>query len=274
MATNTSVVRARRGFASLALRLIPTEHRSAAWSKAGELGLAVLGFLSYFLVRGAVVDRAGDALRHARDIIELESALHVFVEPSIQHWVLSYELIRQVCDFVYFWCDFPLIVAVGLVLFWRSRMGYLLLRDTLLTSGAAALLVYVLFPVAPPRFLTEWGFVDTLAIYSNLSYQAQSLRPFVNPFAAVPSLHVGWSLLMVVAVYRATPSRWWRGGVSAVFALQLLAVVGTGNHLFFDAVAGLAICLLALRVTERMQRSGYPTLRRRLDGWARLPDRV
>ena len=273
MATNHSVVRARRRAAHLALRLIPAEHRSAAWADVSELGFAVFGFLLYFLVRGAVVSRAGDALEHARQIIALEFALGIFIEPDVQRWVLSSEWLWRTFNFVYFWFDFPLIVAVGLVLFWRRRTEYMLLRDSLLVSGGLALILYFTFPVAPPRFLTEWGFVDTLAVFSNLSYQAQSMRPFVNPYAAVPSLHVGWALLLVVAVFRATPALIWRGPIAAIFVLQLVAVVGTGNHFVLDGVVGIAVCLTALWLTYRVHHSGYPTLRRRLHGWAHHPER-
>lgn len=272
MAPNHPVVRARRRAAHVALHLIPAEHRSAARADVAELGFAVFGFLLYFLVRGAVVSREADALSHAYQIIAFESALGIFVEPEVQRWVLSSEWLWRTFNFVYFWFDFPLIVAVGLVLFWRKRTEYMLLRDSLLTSGVLALLVYFTYPVAPPRFLPQYGFVDTLAVFSNLSYQAQSMRPFVNPYAAVPSLHVGWALLLVVSTFRATPRWEWRAAVAAIFALQLVAVVGTGNHFILDGVVGLAVCLAALWLTYRLHGAGYPLLRRRLGGWARHPE--
>lgn len=256
--------------ARVALRLIPAGHRAARWTDIGELGFAVIGFLAYFLVRGAVVTRAADALDHARDIVRLESGLGLFIEPQIQQWVLSSPWLWGIANFVYFWCDFPLIVAVGLLLFWRRRDQYTKLRDSLLLSGGFALVIYMTFPVAPPRFLTEWGFVDTLAVFSNLSYQAQSMHPFVNPYAAVPSLHVGWSLLLAVAVFRSTRHWYWRGGMLLVLAIQLVAVIGTGNHFIFDGLVGAAVCLAALEITDAMHRRGYPTVRRRIRTWSHL----
>jgi hypothetical protein len=162
---------------------------------------------------------------------------------------------------VYFWFDFPLIVGVGVVLFWRSRRHYTLLRDALLISGGFALVLYWSFPVAPPRYLSEWGFVDTLATFDNLSYQAQSMKPFVNPFAAVPSLHVGWSMLLAFTLFVATRNPWARAAGLGVFALQAIAVVATGNHYLFDALIGLLVCALAWRVARWLQDRGYPTLR-------------
>ena len=241
---------------------------SVVWFDLVELGLVVTGFLLYFLVRGGVVDRAGEALSHARWIIEEQRALGLFIEPPINAWALAASWRVRLFNFVYFWLDFPLIIGVALYLFWHSRRHYTLLRDALLLSGAFALVLYWVFPVAPPRYLPEWGFVDTMQEYAKLSYQAQSLRPFVNPFAAVPSLHVGWALLFAIVVCQV--SRRWpvRAAGASVLGLQTVAVLATANHFLFDALAGVAISLAALAVAHWLDRSGYPmirdSLRRRL----------
>jgi hypothetical protein len=269
MATNGSVVDVRRRAARSVLRVTSPHRDGVAWWDVSELGLVSVGFLAYFIVRGGVVDRTAEALANARGIVALERAYGFFIEPNVQMWVLSSELLWRTMNFVYFWFDFPLIVAVGLLLFWRRRREYTLLRDTLLLSGALALVVYYAYPVAPPRYLPEWGFVDTMALYSELSYQAQSLRPFVNPFAAVPSLHVGWAMLLVISVFRATRSVPARAGVVVVFGLQAVAVIGTGNHFVFDGIVGLSMCALALPLTFGLHRVGYPAMRRRIAQWAR-----
>jgi len=232
-----------------------------SWWDLSELGLVALGFLLYFLVRGAVSDATGIALENARNIIRLESDLGVFVEPQINEWARDTEWLRRLANFVYFWFDFPLIVGVGLIFFWRNRRWYTVLRDSLLISGGIALVLYWFFPVAPPRYMSEWGFLDTLEAYSNLSYQAQSMQPFVNPFAAVPSLHVGWSMLLVYAVFGATRSVAARLGVVGVFVLQVLSVVATANHYLFDGAVGLVVCAVGLWLALWMQRSGYPWMR-------------
>ncbi len=242
------------------------------WWDASELALVALGFLLYFLVRGAVADRTSDALAHAHDIVNLQFALGIFVEPAVQGWVLDHELARRGLNFVYFWLDFPLIVVAGLLMFWKRRNSYTLTRDAILVSGGIALVIYWAYPVAPPRFLTEWGFVDTLEVYDNLSYQAQSLQPFVNPYAAVPSLHVGWAALLAVGVFTATGNLWLRLGASVSFVLQSISVVGTGNHYILDGVAGLAVCAVALGVAVWLQRVGYPRIRRSLGSWAGVPE--
>ena len=236
-------------------------HRTKVlWWDLGEIGLFGLGFLAYFLVRGAVVDREVDAFANAHRIIDLQSSLRLWVEPTFQTWVLETELLMRAMNFVYFWLDFPLIIATGLLLFWRSRPNYTLLRDALLISGAFALVVYWTFPVAPPRYLDEYGFVDTLEQFANLSYQAQSMAPFVNPFAAVPSLHVGWAALLAAVIFRATSNPLYRLAAVAALLAQSVAVIGTANHYLFDGVVGLAVCVPAYAIALWLQRSGYPRL--------------
>jgi len=244
------------------------DRTNVAWFDLVELGLVALGFLLYFLVRGGVVDRPGDALEHARWIIQGQRAAGVFIEPLVNDWAMAAAWRVRLFNFVYFWLDFPLIIGVGLYLFWRSRRHYTLLRDALLISGAMALFLYWTFPVAPPRYLPEWGFVDTMQQYAKLSYQAQSLRPFVNPFAAVPSLHVGWAMLFAIVIFQVSQAPLVRAAGASVLGLQSVAVLATANHFLFDAAAGVVISLAALVAAYWLDRSGYPrirdSLRRRL----------
>ena len=232
-----------------------------AWFDLMEFGLAAFGFLCYFIVRGGVVDDAGAALDHARWIIAAQQSLGIFVEPAVNQWVLESAWRVRFVNFVYFWLDFPLIVGIAVVFFVRTRRHYTVLRDALLLSGAFALVMYWTFPVAPPRYLPEWGFVDTLAEFDNLSYQAQSMRPFVNPFAAVPSLHVGWSLILSIVIFDATRAFWARAAVLVVLGAQIVSVVGSANHFMFDAVVGALVSLAGLAFALWLQRGGYPRLR-------------
>ena len=242
-------------------RVTAPERAGLAWFDLIEFGLVAFGFLCYFIVRGGVVDDAGAAIEHARWIIDAQQSLGVFVEPAVNQWVLESAWRVRSVNFVYFWLDFPLIVGIAVVLFARSRRHYTLLRDALLISGGFALVMYWTFPVAPPRYLPEWGFVDTLAEFDNLSYQAQSMRPFVNPFAAVPSLHVGWSLILSIVIADATRALWARAVIFAVLGAQIVSVVGTANHFLFDAVVGALVSLAGLALARWLQRGGYPKVR-------------
>ena len=257
---------ARRQFLRYLRAAVASERTRSTSLHLSEAGLVVLAFFCYFLVRGGVIDRTGDALANARWIIDLQRSMGVFVEPAVNAWTLRAPWRIDLFNFIYFWLDFPLIAVIGVVLFWRSRHSYTLLRDALLTSGAFALVCYWAFPVAPPRFLPEWGFVDTLQEFAALSYQAQSLRPFVNPFAAVPSLHVGWSLLLTIVLFRSTRRASVRLAGMAMLILQSIAVIATANHYLFDATLGVVVSLCGLVVAVWLQRAGYP----RASAWLRL----
>ena len=240
----------------------------------GELGLVALAFLLYFLVRGNVVDRDAEALAHGHAIVNLEKSLGIYWEADLQRAILDSKALVRLFDAIYFWLDFPLITALGIGMYIFRRRQYTFARDALLVSGGVALIIYHLFPVAPPRLLPESGLIDTLARYSHLSYQAQSTQTFVNPYAAVPSLHVGWAFLLAVTAVWAWPRNrlvWMLAALHPVS--QSAATVFTGNHYFFDAAAGLGVAAAGLTFAMAMQRWGYGALRRTLgSGMRRLPD--
>jgi hypothetical protein len=247
---------------SILERAAAAVQRRRVYRDVFEITLVAFAFLLYFLVRGAVVDRHDDALRHANDIIDLERSLGIFWEPRLQEVVLHRQFLIDMFNFIYFWLDFPLIVAVGFWLYFFHRHEYTVARDALLLSGAIALVIYNVFPVMPPRLLPSGEFVGTIEKYNDLSYQAQSLQAFVNPYAAVPSLHFGWAMIIGGAWLFTVrnPLRWL--GALLPWA-QLAAIVFTANHFIFDAIVGCVVCLAGLGLALALQRWGYPWLRMR-----------
>jgi hypothetical protein len=248
---------------------IGTESRTSAWferpylREAGELALVALAFLLYFIVRGQVVDRPDVALAHAREVVSIERDLGMFSEAAWQDAILDSKPAVRFWNFVYFWLDFPLIAALGILMYVTRRPEYTFTRDAILFSGAIALLVYNLYPVAPPRLLEGAGVIDTLRAYDNLSYQAQSTQFFVNPYAAVPSLHVGWSFLVAAGVLMAYGRLWWVWPLALLHpALQSASTIFTGNHFFLDGAAGIAAAAAGACLALGMRRWGYPALRR------------
>jgi hypothetical protein len=248
---------------------IESDARSSAWferpyiRELGELGLVALAFLLYFIVRGQVVDHPDLALAHARDVATLERDLGIFNEAAWQGAVLDSTLLVRFWNFVYFWLDFPLIAALGVLMYLTRRQEYTFTRDAILFSGAIALVVYNLYPVAPPRLLEGAGVIDTLQAYDNLSYQAQSTQFFVNPYAAVPSLHVGWSFLIAAGVLMAYGRLWWVWPLALLHPLlQSASTIFTGNHFFLDGAAGIAVAVAGASFAVAMRRWGYPALRR------------
>ncbi len=223
-----------------------------------ELALVALAFLLYFVVRANVIDRPDEALANAQSLIDIEISLGIFVEAAWQSTALESSLLVRLANFVYFWLDFPLVIVIGLLFFLRKRCHYSFTRDALLASGALALVAYNFFPVAPPRLVPEAGVIDTLQVFNNLSYQAQSTEFFVNPYAALPSLHVGWAVLLAIGLVRAYPGSRLVLGLALMHPVsQTMATVVTGNHYFIDAAAGLAAAAFGLAVALLLQKFGY-----------------
>lgn len=228
-----------------------------------ELSLAALAFLLYFVVRANVIDRPDLALANARELIEVERTLGIFAEAAWQRWALDNYPAVELSNLAYFWLDFPLIGALGLLMYFRRRRHYTFTRDALLSSGALALACYALLPLAPPRLMPGAGIIDTLQAYSNLSYQAQSTSFFVNPYAALPSLHVGWAFLIAIGVAAAFPGNRWVLALAVLHPItQWVSTVITGNHYFLDGVAGLVAAAGGLAMAWAMQRWGYPAITR------------
>jgi len=221
-----------------------------------EAGIALVAGCVYFLIRGSVADRADEAMSRAVGMIDLERALGLFWEPRVQGWILDSRPLIDLANGIYFWTHMPVIVLSAVWLYWRRRSVYRRIRNAFVVSAALALALYFLIPVAPPRFFPELGFVDTMALYAEANYQAQEVGPFVNAYAAVPSLHFGWALLIGVAWWWARPGG--RVGGLLVGALaaglvggQFLAIIATGNHFVLDAAAGTAVAAIALAVVVR-----------------------
>ena len=215
-----------------------------------ELAIVCLGALIYFLVRGAVVERFDEAVSNATGLIAIERSLGVFWESEMQRWVLASPLLVDFLNGAYFWGHMPVIGIIAVLLFTRSRAVYRFTRNTFVISASIALIFYAFFPVAPPRLLPEYGFVDTLALYGNASYQAQELGPFINPYAAVPSLHFGWATLLSVGLWRARSRSRNRHLLLLVAILlpvtQFFAVILTANHFILDLVVGAGVATLAV----------------------------
>jgi hypothetical protein len=253
-------------------RLVETVSRNRVYRDVFEIALVAFAFLLYFLVRGSVVDRDAEALRNALNVIDIEQSLGFFWEPDLNAAILGYAALIQFFNAVYFWLDFPLIVALGLwMYFFGHRHEYTVARDALLASGAIALVVYHLFPVAPPRLVEGFGFVDTIQQYTGLAYQAESTAPFVNPYAAMPSLHYGWAVLVGGVLIWTTKNLWLRALGVAMPVLQFTSILFTANHYILDAMAGLVVAVLGLLVAMALQEWGYAAIRRLASGVMGVP---
>lgn len=213
---------------------------------AKQIFFVVLGALFYFGVRGLTEGSPHEAVRRGREILEWERRLGIDIEQRAQDLITDSDTLVTLANWVYIWLHWPIIILTLLWLHRTRRLDYLILRNAMFVSGAIGLVIFALYPVAPPR-LADPGFVDTVTELSK-SYRILQPPALVNKYAAVPSLHVGWNLLVGIAVYRAA-TRWWLRALAAAGpAAMTAAVIFTANHYVIDAVAGAAVALAGLAI--------------------------
>lgn len=206
-----------------------------------EVGLVVGLYLMYRHIRFLVRDRQLEAFANAADVVRWEQALGIFHELSLQRRVLSSDELVAFLGRYYATAHFPVTVAVVLWIFvCHRRTVYPALRFLMVTVTLSALVLHVVFPLAPPRMMNHLGFVDTLAVYGPDIYSTSAARSTANQFAAMPSLHFGWAVIVAWAVMQAVPNRW--GALAWLHpAITLLAITATANHYWLDSIVALAL---------------------------------
>lgn len=221
-----------------------------------ELGFVALGFTGYLLVGWATADRTAEAVANAREVLAVEQSLGIDVEHAAQAATSGAgPWLTQLAAGVYVFGYLPVVVAATLWLYLRHRESYRTLRTALLASGAVGLLVYALFPCAPP-WMTDSRFSDTV---STASLQAFARPPgIMNEVGAMPSFHCAWLTLAACVVITATRSAVVRGLCVALPLAMFVAVVVTGNHWVLDVPAGLALAAFGLLVAARMPAAHHP----------------
>jgi membrane-associated phospholipid phosphatase len=195
--------------------------------------ILAVAYLAYYLARHAA-DDARPAFENARHLMRFEESLGILGELSLQSATISYELLLHVSNVIYFYGHWPLIIGIGAFLFVKKPHVYTITRNAFLISGAVSLIFFALFPVAPPR-LSMAGIVDTLSMTVPVDYDNS---PLVNPYAALPSLHVGWCLVLSLGIFIAFRRRLVRVLAALITPAMLMATVITGNHFFIDGIFG------------------------------------
>lgn len=228
-----------------------------------QLSLFVLAYGLYELVRG-VVD-GNDAARaswNATRVTDLERALHVFVEPQVQAWALQRYWLIDIADAIYL--NAHTIVTVGALAFiyMRRNDSFYFVRNTFMIAMAIALVGYALYPTAPPRLMPQWGFVDTVQQFTGVTVQYGPGSDLLNLYAAIPSMHVCFALLVAWPMTRLVRRRAVRIAWGLYPLLIAWVVVATGNHYLTDVVLGaLTAGLSALAAKQLLARA-------RPDVWA------
>jgi len=222
----------------------------AAFSR--EVVIVAGAMVAYFGIRNRTAGGAAVAFENAELIERLERWAGLAWEHWLQSLVIGSDSLVTIANWVYIWGHWPVVLGSAVILFLTRRPRYHLLRDALIVSGVIGFAFFALFPVAPPR-LADPGLVDTVTLHSG-AYRALQPPGLTNQFAAFPSLHAGWNVLVGIALYEAFTSRVVRAFAVVMPVAMSLAVVLTANHYLVDVVAGVLVVLLALRLTRAAAR--------------------
>lgn len=205
-----------------------------------QVSLFGLAYLGYRLVRGVVEGNANEAFAHARDLISLERGMHLFVEPSIQTWASGSHLVMVVSSWIYVNAQTSVTIGALLYLYLKHNKSFYFVRNMFMIAMGIALIGYVVFPTAPPRFMPEWGFVDSVADFTHVSINAHSssINAITNLYAAVPSMHVAFALMIGWTLARLVRSPLARVAWMAYPFMMAFVIIVTANHFIFDALLG------------------------------------
>jgi hypothetical protein len=209
-----------------------------------------LGYGVYEIIQGAApVHKDPAAFSNSHDVARLESHLHIDIERSINHFTNAHTVLAYLAGYYYDSMHYVITPLVLGWLWWQRPAVYARWRSALVTASMGALVVFWLWPVAPPRMALH-GIVDTLVSRHILGTVAKSgsTGGLVNQYAAMPSLHVGWAFWCAAAVVGTTKTRWhhlaWLYPVATT-----VVVLATGNHYLLDGVGGIAFITLGFAVT-------------------------
>lgn len=230
-----------------------------------EVVLIAVGYAVYTVIRDTVPAHRATAYRNAYDIVRWERDLGILHEQNVNHWLLRTHWLVDAADYWYATAHFAVTLAVAAWIIWRRPRHARALRIAWYSTNLYALIGFAFYPLAPPRYfdgshagLPDLGFVDTIMRYGIWGSVGKkgSADGASNQFAAMPSMHIGWSTWCAIVVI-ALSSRWWVKALAAAYPLVTLVVIaGTANHYWLDAVGGLAALALGFVTSYVITRHG------------------
>jgi hypothetical protein len=225
-----------------------------------EIGFIAVVYYLYSLVRNAVPSHESGAFQHARTILNIESSLHLNFERSVNLFVAGQHWLAYVCNYYYATLHFVVTIAVLVWLYVKQPLHYRAIRSVLIITNLVALIGFWFISVAPPRMLA--GYIDTVVKFHTWgSLASPGLAKESNQFAAMPSLHIGWSLWCAFAIVTLAKRRWVRVLGALYPVATFFVIVGTANHFVLDAIGGVATLCIAIGIHRLI--SGRRTFVRR-----------
>jgi membrane-associated phospholipid phosphatase len=243
----------QRAFAAAGSRL------PQGWGDLGrQIGLLLIVDLAYETVRGLADGQRATAFAHGQQVIDAERATGTFFEPSMQAFFLPANWLMDFANQVYMNSQFAVVLGFFFWLYFFRNESFYFVRNMFTVSMGLALVGYALFPTAPPRLYPEYGFVDTINDFSNVNHDSALAKLFINPYAAVPSMHCAFALMVGVTGARLVDNRLIKAFWAAWPLLVAWVVIVTGNHYWIDIVLGWAVAVTAALVASRLLARARP----------------
>ena len=216
-----------------------------------QLALFAGAYYAYRIVRGLVDGQASLAFENARALVYAERALGTFFEPGLQTWAQSEEWIVTGANWMYVNSHFVVTTTFLIWLYIARNHAFYYVRNMFMIAMGIALVLYMAFPTAPPRFLPEWGFFDAVSDFTGIAQGSDTLS---SEYAAAPSMHVGFALMIAIPLGKLVRPRalkifWYSYPLVVVFV-----IVSTANHFILDAVLDARIAAIGLLAAKLMAR--------------------
>ena len=225
-----------------------------------QLALFAGAYYLYRIVRGFVDGQAGLAFENARTLVDLERSLGLFFEPGLQAWARGEEWLLIGANWMYVNSHFVVTTTFLIWLYIARNHAFYYVRNMFMVAMGFALAGYLAYPTAPPRFMPEWGFTDSVATFVGEGAE-NSANVLYNPFAAVPSMHVAFALMIAIPAFFLVRNRVLKAVWAVYPAIVTFVVVVTANHFWMDALFG------AMVAAASASLASYGFARARPEAW-------
>ena len=226
------------------------------WGDAGrQIGILIGVDIVYELGRGIADSNKTDAMAHGAQVIDFEQATHTFFEPSLQAFFLPAHWLIDVANQLYLNAQFSIALGFLVWLYVFRNESYYFVRNMFVVSMCLALIGYIGYPTAPPRMFPEHGFVDTITDFSSVNHDSALVKVFINPYAAIPSMHCCFALMIGVTGVRVSRHRATKVFWALWPLLVVWVVIVTANHYWIDAALGALVAALAALFAASLARA-------------------
>jgi membrane-associated phospholipid phosphatase len=242
-----------RAFARISAKL------PRGWGDAGrQLAILVGVDVAYELARGIADSNRADAIAHGAQVINFEQSTHTFFEPSLQAFFLPAHWTIDLANQLYLNAQFSIALGFLIWLYLFRNESYYFVRNMFVIAMGLALVGYIAFPTAPPRMFPDHGFVDTITDFSKINHNSTIAKIFINPYAAVPSMHCAFALMIGGTGVMVCRNRFAKAFWAFWPVLIAWVVIVTANHYWVDAALGWMVAVASALVAQRLLARARP----------------